>query len=205
MTWRDEQAKQTRQKILDTVVHLLAEGHPAALSVPEVSRSSGISVATIYRYFGTKEQLLDAAALEGTTVSDAIVRERNPDLEDLAPFLGQVYDDFEKIEPALRAQLTSRVGQELRTRRRSKSLEAVLNTLDRHGLDPDLPATRRLARVVAVLSSSPVYLDQVGNPRDQVLDDIAWAVRTLTHSVRAQTEDTAATSDTAPDEDDERG
>jgi hypothetical protein len=84
-------------------------------------------------------------------------------------------------------------------------LSATLIRACRDGRDPDLPATRRLARVVAILSSSPVCLDQAGNPRDQVLDDIASAVRTLTHSVRAETEDTAATSSTASDEDDERG
>ena len=189
MTWPDEQAKRTRQKILETVVNLLAEAHPAALSIPEVSRSSGISVATIYRYFGTKEQLLDAAALEGTTASDAIVRERDPDPEDLTPFLRLVYDDFERIEPALRAQLTSRFGQELRTRRRSRGLQAVLGMLERHGLDPNDPATQQLARVVAILASSPVYLDQVGTPRERIVDDLAWAVRTLTRSVREQIDD----------------
>ena len=191
MTWRDEQAKRTRLRILDTVVDLLAEGHPAALSIPQVSRSSGISVATIYRYFGTKEQLLDAAALEGTTATEEIVRERDPDPEDLAPFLRLVYEDFERIEPKIRGQLTSRVGQELRTRRRSRGLSAVLGMLERHGFDTDDPTTQRLARIVAILSSSPVYLDQVGTPRDQVLADIAWAVRTLTRSVREQTEDTS--------------
>lgn len=185
MTWRDEQAKRTRRQILDTVMDLLAEGHPAALSMPEVSRSSGVSVATIYRYFGTKEQLLDAVALEGATTPDEIVR-RDPDPDDLAPFLGQIYDDFEKIEPALRAQLTTRVGQDLRTRRRTRQLQTVVDMLERHGFDPQLAETRQLARVVTILASSPVYLDQVGAPRERVLDDIAWAVRTLAASVRGQ-------------------
>jgi len=65
MTWRDEQALRTRERILDSVVSLLAEAHPAALSIPEVSRHSGVSIATIYRHFGTKEQLLDATAMRG--------------------------------------------------------------------------------------------------------------------------------------------
>jgi hypothetical protein len=56
--------------------------------------------------------------------------------------------------------------------------------LARHGFDPDDPETLKLARVVRILCSSPVYLDQVDAPRDEAIDDIAWAVRTLTRAAR---------------------
>lgn len=109
----------------------------------------------------------------------------------------EIYDDFEKIEPALRAQLTSRIGQDVRRRRRTRSIQIILDVLARHGLDPDHEHTQQLARVVAMLSSSPIYLDQIGAPRDQVLDDIAWAVRTLTGSVRGHTGTGAGRPDSA--------
>lgn len=182
-TWRAKQAQQTRRRILDTVLELLAEGQPAALSIPGVSRRSGISTATIYRHFRTKEELLDAAAYEGMTTPEEIVR-RAPDLDDLAPFLHQVYGDFEKIEASVRAQLASRRGQEIAGRRMVRRQQAIVDTLIRAEIDPDRPEARKLARIIGVLASGPTYLDQLAEPRDEVIDALAWAVRVLTAAVR---------------------
>ena len=64
MTVRDLQREVTRQRILATVLELCADDATGDIAVPEVARRSGISVATIYRYFPTKDALLDAAADE---------------------------------------------------------------------------------------------------------------------------------------------
>jgi len=66
----------------------------------------------------------------------------------------------------------------------------------RHGFDPDLETTQQLARVVAMLASSPIYLDQAGVPRDQTLDNIAWAVKALTDSVSDADDQVGGTSAT---------
>src|SRR3712207_3613808 len=63
--WRDEQRAQTRSRIVRAVAALVAEEHPAAVSVPAVARRAGVGVATVYRYFPTKEALLDATVTVG--------------------------------------------------------------------------------------------------------------------------------------------
>lgn len=146
--------------------------------------------------------MLDATAFEGATTPDEIVR-RDPDPDDLAPFLRQIHDDFDAIEPRLRAQLTSRLGQEVRGRRRARQLETVVDMFERHGLDPEHQRTQQLARVVAMLASSPIYLDQIDRPRDEVLDDIAWAVRALTASVRGPDRDPVGRPAPSDDTDEE--
>ena len=45
------------------VAELVADAHPASISVPAVAARAGVGVATVYRYFPTKEALLDASAL----------------------------------------------------------------------------------------------------------------------------------------------
>jgi len=173
----------TRTRIIDAVFELLAEGHPAAISVPEVSRRSGVSIATIYRHFPTKEQLLDATAFAGVTPREEVLR-RDPDPDNLGPFLEQTWADLERIEPMIRAQLSTRLGQDVRRRRTRGRDAAVVEVLAHRGFDPDREETHRLARLGAMLTSSAVYLDQLDLPRRQAISDLSWAVKTLTDATR---------------------
>ena len=68
---RASQAAATRRRIVDGLLAVLAEDHPATLSVPAVARRAGVSVATVYRYFPTKEALLDA----GSEVTDQLIEQ----------------------------------------------------------------------------------------------------------------------------------
>ena len=54
---RAEQAEETRRRILDAALRVMATGL-ASLSVPAVAREAGVSVPTVYRHFGTKAELL---------------------------------------------------------------------------------------------------------------------------------------------------
>src|SRR4051812_155622 len=64
MTIRTAQKAVTRQRILGAVLELVADGGLSEISVPDVARASGASVATIYRYYPTKDALFEAAAAE---------------------------------------------------------------------------------------------------------------------------------------------
>ena len=82
---RTAQAAATRRRIVDGLLAVLTEDHPATLSVPAVARRAGVSVATVYRYFPTKEALLDA----GSEVADQLIEQSGgPDgLDGLEAFL----------------------------------------------------------------------------------------------------------------------
>src|SRR3970282_1634171 len=56
---RAQQAEETRTRILDATVHVMAGGL-AFLSIPAVSREAGVSVPTRSRHFGTKRDLIAA-------------------------------------------------------------------------------------------------------------------------------------------------
>ena len=56
---RTQQAEETKGRILDAAVRVMARG-VATLSIPTVPREAGVSVPTIYRHFGTKQDLLAA-------------------------------------------------------------------------------------------------------------------------------------------------
>src|SRR3954471_23127058 len=56
---RTRQADDTRSAILDAAVRVSARGI-AMLSIPDVAPEAGVSVPTVYRHFGTKQEMLDA-------------------------------------------------------------------------------------------------------------------------------------------------
>src|SRR3954465_769661 len=180
---RTEQTALTKTRIIDAVFELLAEGHPAAISIPEVSRRSGVSIATIYRHFPSKEALLDATAFAGVLPREELLR-RDPDPDNFGPFLESTWSDIAGIEPMIRAQFSPRLGHDVRTRR-TRNRDAVgMEVLARKGFDPDREETRRLARLAGMLSSSAVYPDQLDVPRRQAIGDLAWAVKTLADATR---------------------
>src|SRR5258708_33635107 len=57
---RQEQTKRTREQILEGLIQTMAHGGLADLSIPAVARVAGASVPTIYRYFRTKRELIEA-------------------------------------------------------------------------------------------------------------------------------------------------
>jgi hypothetical protein len=109
---------------------------------------------------------------------------RDPDPDNLAPFLEMTWADLERIEPMIRAQLSTRLGQDVRRRRTRGRDAAVVEVLAHKGFDPDREETHRLARLGAMLTSSAVYLDQLDLPRRQAIADLSWAVKTLTDATR---------------------
>ena len=57
---RQEQARQTRQKILEAAQRLFASDGYVATTLPAIAREAGVSPATLTVVFGTKFSILDA-------------------------------------------------------------------------------------------------------------------------------------------------
>ena len=116
MGLREEHRELTRHKILGAVLDLVAAGSLNELSVPAVSRSSGVSVATIYRYFPTKDELLAAAAAEPSR--HALASPDRPPArageDELDEFVRATWADFAHNLPLLRHQVSSTAGREMR-------------------------------------------------------------------------------------------
>ena len=185
---RAAQRAATRRRIVVAVNDLLAEEHPAALSVPAVARRSGVSIPTIYRYFPTKEALLDAAAagvdIETRTTQgdEPIVLGRN-----LSTFMHRMWQELAGNLPALRASQLPGVGRELRRRRSARRQEDATRALATHGVDLATEDGQRALRITLVLTSSSTLLEQLDRldlPVDQAADDVVWAIETLADAVR---------------------
>jgi AcrR family transcriptional regulator len=182
MSLRDEQRERTRRKIVSAVLDLVAAQSMSELSVPLVSERSGVSLATIYRYFPTKDALLNAAAEEparrgaGSLIAEGA---------DGAAYLRKLWEDFAEHLDLVRHQVASDTGREMRARRYDAGKKWFADSVASQGVDPRSADGRRLVRLGLLLTSSIAFLDlhdRQGRSPGEAVDDVTWALAALTEA-----------------------
>lgn len=187
---REGHKRATRDRIVRAVADLVAEAHPAAISVPAVAAKAGVGVATVYRYFPTKEALLDASMLVmGPQASITSLDDMPTSFDELVEVLPRSFADVAGHLGLARNQLASPLGRELRRRRWEAKKAAVDAALAGSGIDPTSDAGRRLAAVTDVLTSSTAVIelhDKQGIPIAEAADHVLWALAVLERATRPQ-------------------
>jgi AcrR family transcriptional regulator len=182
---RADQRAATRARIVDAVSDLVAHDHPASISVPAVAARAGVGVATVYRYFPNKEELLDAAAAAPVTS-----RVRLPSsFEELGPGLAAAWAELAEQLPLVRGQLASPVGRDLHRRRWEAKHAAMSEVLLSEGVDPTTESGRRLLATADVLTSSTALFElhnKAGIPVEQAAEWCAWAVLQLLRATKEE-------------------
>lgn len=184
---RDEQAQQTRERILDGVLATLARG-VAELSVPAVASEAGVSVATVYRHFESKRGLLEALPAHVQQRSGLLPETPPADLDEVARAVRSVYRRYRELDPTLRAALASDIGGALRRETIPVRLAIFRDAIRASAPDLDGATVERLARLLLLLFSSAMiraFDDYLGRTGNAAADDVAWAVRTLVGGARA--------------------
>ena len=156
---RAEQRELTRTKILQAVLDLVAAGRLDDLSVPAVARHSGVSLSTIYRYFPTRDALLEAAAREPARAafSGGVAAAEGED--ELAAFLRVMWTELSGNLALLRHQLSSSAGREMRRSRLDESRRMLAAYLPRFGIDPASPKGERLVPALILVTGSLALLE----------------------------------------------
>lgn len=184
---RDDQRELTRRTILGAVIDLVAHGTLDKLSVPAVSQQSGVSVATIYRYFPTKDDLLAAAAAEPSRRALDAAAPRLPGDDDFAAFQRAMWTDFSHNLPLLRHQLTSEAGRSMRESRLARSREMLSGYIRSQGVDPNSAEGQRLMALLLLVSGSLGLVelhDRQALGIDEAIDVSLWATRALIEASR---------------------
>ncbi|MFF3437494.1 TetR/AcrR family transcriptional regulator [Streptosporangium sp. NPDC002721] len=75
---RERKKRETRQRISDIATWLFVTKGFDNVTVAEVARTAGVSVNTVFNYFGTKEDLLFDRQEEVEDLPSRVVRERRP-------------------------------------------------------------------------------------------------------------------------------
>jgi AcrR family transcriptional regulator len=152
---RDEQAEATRTRILDATVRLMASGI-ASVSVPAVAREAGVSVATVYRHFSSKLELLDGIYPHLERRAGLSELRIPQTLDEFRDGVREIIRRIDSLDEEGRAVMASQAAEEARAASLPRRLVYARRLLD--SLVPPLvdEDADRVARLIVVLTSSVV-------------------------------------------------
>lgn len=187
---REQHALATQERILGAVADLLERSQPEALTMPAVAEASGVSLRTIYRYYPTREELLEAA---GRWIGDELLKHPYPhDLDEVADLYQVGARDFDERPGLVRALAFSQLGQHVRGYRRRERLEAVGRALRAELTALSESELRRAEAVLAYLHNMLAYTtlrEESGLSGQEIGETIGWAIRTLIADLRRKNDD----------------
>jgi AcrR family transcriptional regulator len=196
MSLRAEQRELTRRTIVGAVLALLAEGSLDELSVPAVARRSGVSLATIYRYFPTRDDLVMAAAQEPQREALATaIQSGEAGADELATFQRALWHEFASNLELLRHQVGSSAGREMREARIGQARAQLSRYLRPFGIEASTAEGERLISLLMLVSGSLALLELHDRQHLSVeasLETSLWAGRALIEATRRELEAAAA-------------
>ena len=187
MDLRERQRVATREQIIEAVHQVLVEEHPSTLSMPRVAERAGTSLRTLYRYFPTKEALVDAASESFEVPSDAVPG--GVTVASASDYLKASWTGFTRSIAAVRAQHLAPAGRTLRHRRTSRNRRAVRTILDDEGLGLAEKDMTKLVDLVVALVSSSMYLemvDRLGHRDEDAAELAAWTISAVVDRARRE-------------------
>ncbi len=176
---REQHRNDTRQRIVEAVAALLVDEHPATVSVPAVANRAAVSLRTVYRYFPTKEALLDAVAEAEDGAARSTIPGGRLDERTLARYLPELWRVLADQRPYVRAQHTTPAGAELRRRRLPKHRAEVRIALGVARLRLPEADMRRLVDLVVAVTSSAMLLELVDHQGHTPEEAAAMSVFTV--------------------------
>jgi AcrR family transcriptional regulator len=109
---RDRHTVATRDLILDIAVELLERSGVIDLTIRAVAKEAGMSERTVFRYFATRDEFLDAVAERVATRLHP--PEPPQSIAELLAFPGPLYRSFEKRAQLVEATLHTEVFKRVR-------------------------------------------------------------------------------------------
>jgi AcrR family transcriptional regulator len=144
---KDRHADTTQRLILSTAVELLEREGVNATTARAVAKEAGISERTIFRYYASRDEFLDAIAEE------AISRMQTPpppdSIKDLLDYADPLYRRFEEWAPLLNAALHSDISKRVRANVAEIRWKAIAVLIDR-----EFPKARKRERKIAATNIS---------------------------------------------------
>jgi AcrR family transcriptional regulator len=133
---------QTERLILEAALGVLQEDAFTGLTVRAVAAKAGISDRTIFRYFPTREELLDAIAREFTRLLNMPPGPQT--LDELMAMPRKLYDSFEPHARLIRAVMHTEIFPRMKVGAAQQRWVAISKLLDRQFPDAT-PLQRKIA------------------------------------------------------------
>ncbi len=187
-TLRQEQMKRTREQILEGLVKTMARGF-TEISIPAVAREAGVSIPTVYRYFRTKRDLIEA--LGGYMVQKVGFSMSQPphNSEELLTMVKHLFVTYEGLDETLRAAAMSEFAYEMRKEAlpmRIKMIEDALEPAIAQVNEGDRIRLRNIVLVLASTATVRAFKDYLNLSGEVAADSVIWAIQTLIQGASKQ-------------------
>jgi len=175
---REEQARQTRVRILESLTDMLMAVDASDLSVAAISKASGVSTATIYRHFPNREELI-----EGINEHIGRILGRPPlpstvdELISGAPALFRYYEaNFDRLRLAQHGPAHVDIREHGRARRDKEISDITADLVDH--LEPQRArAVQGLIRGFFSFDTYELLRRRFGVDTERVIETVGWTVR----------------------------
>jgi len=198
---RQRQKDLTRDLVLQALASILEEGEVLSFTMQQVAERAGISLRSLYRYFLTREALVEA-------LYDWVdLQVRMPDapwvpstIDELPAMAEKASNMFDKQPALVRAGVIALLAMKLRPRareERNKAMEELANQVT-----SALPRaeSRRAFAVFRYLFGAQAWLsmrDQAGLDSEEAGKAVAWALQTLIEDLKKRNAEAASRSNKA--------
>ncbi len=171
---RDEQTVATRQRIVDALVEQAAETGRRDFSIADVAQRAGVAERTVYRYFPTREDLLNAVNAQ---LDKEAHRLQPRSEEDLTHHIRELFAWFEQNAQLVEASHVAGLGQAVRSQGRQQRGAEARKLIDEWL--SDLPESER-QRTFAVFRSMfgsvtwRTMRQELGMSAQETVDAVEW-------------------------------
>lgn len=126
----DRHTDATQKLILSTAVELLESSSVSDLTVRAVAKRAGMSERTVFRYFPTRDEFLDAVA---ATAVDGMRTPAPPTtVKELLNYPEPLYRSFEDRAPLVEAGLHTEIFKRVRAKAAGERWRAVRDIIDKY-------------------------------------------------------------------------
>lgn len=177
---RQLQTDATRRLIVDSGIALLTENPSHQVSHEAIGARADMAPRTVYRYFPSRAELLDAMWEE---LDQRLGLSELPETAiELMVLIPELFRRLDAQAPVVEALITSTTGHEMSRRtdeRRLKSIERALLTATAHLSRRDRDRLVALVRVLTSPMTWYVLRQKTRVTGDQPAEAVDWALRTL--------------------------
>jgi TetR/AcrR family transcriptional regulator, cholesterol catabolism regulator len=185
LTTRERKRIERWDRVVTTALRLAGSGGYEAVQMRDVATEAEVAIGTLYRYFGSKDELLLAGlARWATEVCERIAAEPIPGATAADRVAAALREATEPIEtsPTLMAALVTAMASPVPGQPHRQEAALAVHSLIRTaiGADPDGVDVDGVVRVVGHVWFSAIVSWVAGRPRgDGIADELEVAVRLL--------------------------
>jgi len=176
----------TRDRILQQVAEIMGSAEPIELTVAEAATRARVSVRTAYRYFPTRDALIDA--FNGWIMQRFGSHKFPTTLEALPGYLAELFRAFDVNEQLIRASRRSEPGAEVRNRRKASQVRAITQAVRTALPDLDDHAVRKFGSTLHLFGADAwIHMhDNWDLTTDESIEAMQWALEALITKLRKE-------------------